>query len=279
MSGHGSSAQSAAPESDDWKAMKIPRNLADGHAASPPPVTRGRADQEGCRWDISTPCWDVLGSQSADPRQVLAVVCRWYWYPVYAFLRGLGVDADDARDVTQGFFAGVLERNDLARLDPARGRFRCWLRTAAKRHLYNEIDRARAKKRGRAVTISIDALSAEERLRVEARAVQLASDELFDRRWAVTVLERTLLRLQAEYAAKGKAELFAQLEGTLVAGESELEDAELGARMGKSAGAVRQERHRMRQAYRRLLRHEVRLTVCSPDGVEDEIRRLMVAVA
>src|SRR5215831_19254078 len=119
-------------------------------AEAPKPTDASRASRRS-RWDILTPCWNVLGASNLDPRDALAVVCRWYWYPVYAFIRSLGVDRDDARDVTQGFFAGILERNDLARLDPARGRFRSWLRTAAKRHLYNELDRARAKKRGRSL--------------------------------------------------------------------------------------------------------------------------------
>lgn len=231
------------------------------------------------RWDILTPCWNVLGSNNLDPREALAVVCRWYWYPVYAFIRSLGVDRDDARDVTQGFFAGVLERNDLARLDPARGRFRSWLRTAAKRHLYNELDRARAKKRSRSLTVSIDALSAEERLRMEVDAGQLPSDQLFDRRWALTVIERSIARLRAFYAAKGKAELFAQLEDTLALGEAEQRDAELAARLGKSPGAVRQERHRMRKQYRRCLREEVALTVQTSTDVDDEIRSLLLALA
>ena len=230
-------------------------------------------------WDILTPCWDVIGPSHADPQRALAVVCQWYWFPVYAFIRSLGVGAEEARDVTQGFFAGVLERNDLARLDPARGRFRSWLRTAAKRHLYNELDRARAKKRGRALTISIDALSAEERLRMEATLSPLASDASFDRHWALMVIERTIGRPRDFYAAKGKAELFAQLEDTLAAGEAELNDAQLGVRLGKSAGAVRQERHRMRNHYRRFLRHEVGLTVRSPHAVDDEIRRLLVALS
>src|SRR4029077_11164155 len=113
-------------ESDDWRAMKSTsgehgNGLANVGLDSKNPLTGRRRS----RWNMLTPCWDVLGPGQADPRRALAVVCKWYWYPVYAFIRRLGVPADDARDVTQGFFVGLLERNDLARLDPARGRFRC----------------------------------------------------------------------------------------------------------------------------------------------------------
>jgi RNA polymerase sigma-70 factor (ECF subfamily) len=227
----------------------------------------------------NTPWKELLSARARDPRHALAVVCHHYWYPVYGFIRSLGVPQEDALDVTQGFFVGVLERNDLAKIDPALGRFRSWLRTAAKSHLYNEIDRARAKKRGQALTLSIDALTAEQRLELEAKDDRLGPDRLFDRRWALTVTGRTLARLKLRYVEQGKANLFASLAASLGKGESEVNDVELAALLGKTPGALRQERHRMRKQYRSFLRQEVTLTVSAPDEIDDEIRHLIDALS
>jgi RNA polymerase sigma factor (sigma-70 family) len=254
--------QTSEPRDSAMRAFPAPRAAAGGAAHA----------------FIDTPWNELLRARARDPRQAVALVCQHYWFPVYGFIRTLGVAQDEALDVTQGFFAGVLERDDLARVDPARGRFRSWLRSAARAHLYNELDRARAKKRGQAVTLSIDALSAAQRLALEPHDDGLSPDRLFDRRWALTVTERTLERLRARYAEQGKAELFAGLAPGLGAGEGELSDGELCTLLGKSQGALRQERHRMRQQYKSFLRQEVTLTVASADAVDDEIRQLIDAL-
>jgi|HubBroStandDraft_1064217.scaffolds.fasta_scaffold99494_2 RNA polymerase sigma factor (sigma-70 family) len=225
--------------------------------------------------------WSVVlaarGGESARARAALESLCRAYWYPLYAFLRRTGQSPHDAEDSVQGFFAVCLEKNYLAAADEAKGRFRSFLLLALKRFLGKERDKARAGKRGAGQElIALDSLTAEQRYALEP-AEHLSADKLFERRWALTLLEQVLSRLRGEQAASGPRDAFEQLKEFLLAGGRGTPYAELAARLGTSEGAVKVAVHRLRQRYRQLLEEEIANTVTSPEEAEDE-RRYLLAV-
>lgn len=225
------------------------------------------------RWSLVAAAADL----TSDTRAALEELCELYWPPVYSFVRRSGRDAPDAFDLTQGFFARILEHNDLAAVDPARGRFRSWLLGALKHFLANEWRASTALKRGGGATIlSLDALAAEGRYAHEP-VDPLTPERLYERRWALTVLERVLSRLHAECAADGNAARFEALKGFLT-GEGMSYDA-LARELGEPAGTLRVAVHRLRRRYRDLLCDEIAETVERPEDVEDEIRQLMAALA
>jgi RNA polymerase sigma factor (sigma-70 family) len=233
-----------------------------------------RAAPRAARQRFLTTRWSLV-VQAAEPggAAALAALCRDYWTPVHAFIQGHGVSSEDAADVTQEFFEALLARNAIARVDQARGQFRSWLRSCARNHLYNWF----AKRRGlavggRAVHVSAD-LHADE-LRNDETA-----ERLFDRRWALTVLERALSRLKARYERAGKGDLFTHLHGGLGGGGgSEHNDKELSILLGKSVGAIKVERHRLKRRFQECLRAEVLETVASPSDVDEELKRLIEAL-
>ena len=222
--------------------------------------------------------WSVVLAAAGDAEDALATLCRAYWYPLYAFLRRQGLNTHDAEDVTQGFFAHIVETDALAQVDRAKGRFRTFLLASLKHFLADERDRAKAQKRGggRAV-ISLDACEAEERYALEPRD-ELSPDKLFDRRWAIAVIERALARLDAEYSATGKGALFSALKPLLTAPGSARPYAEIGAEFGMNEGAVKVAVHRLRQRYGAALRAEIAETVGSADEVDEELRHLLDAL-
>jgi len=214
-------------------------------------------------------------SPTTDSRQALATLCQTYWHPVYAFIRRNGHDRDQAQDLAQGFFALLLEKNYLVAANRQRGRFRSFLLTAVKHFLANEWDREHAQKRGGGqVPISIDAVEAE-KWYVPAVVEEATPESLFERRWALSLLEHVMARLHAEFAVAGKAE---QLERLSVFLNRDSEDArykEVADEMGLSAGALRMSVHRIRRAYRQLLREEIAQTVSTPEETDEEIRFLL----
>jgi RNA polymerase sigma-70 factor (ECF subfamily) len=222
----------------------------------------------------------VAAGRKSSPESAVALaeLCQSYWYPLYAFVRQQGHSADDAQDFTQGFFARLLEKNYLDDVDRQRGRFRSFLLVALKHFISNERDRARAQKRGGgASTVDWDAADAEARYRAEP-ATNLTPEKLFDRQWALSVLDRTLARLEADYRAAGKIAIFEVLKPSL-AGDGELKShAELGERLAMSPGAVKVAVHRLRRRYRDLLRSEIAQTVADTDDVEAELRDLLAAL-
>lgn len=225
---------------------------------------------------FQTTRWRVVLGAGQGAREHLAELCRSYWYPVYAFIRSQGVTPDDAHDVTQGLFAKLLEGDDLSKLNPEIGRFRCWLRMVAKNYLHNELARARRIKRGGGLQQpSFDAMTAEERYKLEPRQEGLAPDVLFDRRWAVTLTRRASQQLRDLYASKEKAELFARLEPTLVQDENDISDAELCRLLGRTPESVRQARWRLKGEYRQCLRLEVCGTLADPAAADEELRQLI----
>jgi RNA polymerase sigma-70 factor (ECF subfamily) len=222
--------------------------------------------------------WSVVLAAAGDADAALAALCRAYWFPLYAFIRRQGVAPHDAEDLTQGFFAHLLGKGALAHVDRAKGRFRTFLLASLKHFLADERDRAHAQKRGGGQpAISLDACAAEERYALEPRD-ELSPDRLFDRRWAVAVIEQALARLDAEYAAAGKSELFAELKPLLTGGGGTRPYAEIGATLGMNEGAVKIAVHRLRQRYRAALRAEIAETVGSAEDVEAELRYLLEAL-
>jgi len=208
----------------------------------------------------------------------LASLCSIYWYPLYAFVRRRGHGAEDAHDLTQEFFARLLEKDFLAGVDRTKGKFRAFLLVACNHFLANERDRARAKKRGGGRPIlSLDAGDAEGRYCAEP-ADALTPEKLFERRWALALLQQVMARLREEFGAKGKGPLFDRLRGFLV-GEKGTGYGQAAEELGLSEGAVKVAVHRLRQRYRELLHEEIGRTVATPEQVDEEIRSLFAALS
>ena len=228
---------------------------------------------------FATTHWSVVlatgGDDPTEARAALEELCSAYWYPLYAYVRRRGHSPHDAQDLTQGFFARLLEKDYLAAADRTRGRFRSFLLASLKHYLANEWDRARAKKRGGAERIvRLDARSAEGRYALEP-SHELTAERAFERRWALTVLDHVMLRLREQYSAAGKATLFDALKGALAGGREAPPCAEVADGLGMTEGAVRVAAHRLRRRYRDLLRSEIAETVDAPDHVSEELRYLM----
>src|SRR3954470_15999964 len=230
---------------------------------------------------FATTRWSVVlkaGASSPAADDALARLCRAYWYPLYAFVRRQGHSPHDAQDLTQGFFARLLEKNDLAAVDRSKGKFRSFLLAAMKHFLANEWDRARALKRGGGVTlISIDDAEAEGRYAHEA-AEQSTAEQLFDRRWALTLLDQVLARLETEMAVAGKRATFDALKFSLT-GEQAAAYEEIARRLGTTEGALKVAIHRLRDRYRTLLREQIADTVGSTADVDEELRHLFSALS
>jgi RNA polymerase sigma-70 factor (ECF subfamily) len=230
--------------------------------------------------EFHTTRWSVVlaaqrGSDTSRAHAALAALCRDYWYPLYAFVRRRGHAPHDAQDLTQAFFATLLETNATA-ADPKRGRFRSYLLGALKHFLANDFHRANAQKRGGGQQlVEWDALEPEARYALEP-AEQTDADALFDRRWALDVLDRAMKRLRAEFAAKKGESTFEVLKGTLSGAEASRE--ELAKKLGMTEGALKVAIHRLRQRYREVLRAEIAETVNSPEEVEDEMRHLVAVL-
>jgi len=241
----------------------------------PTPPSSERGVQRGI---FATTHWSVvLSAQDKDsPRSVeaLEMLCRAYWYPLYAYARRAGQTPADAEDLTQSFFARLLEKDYLKSAVREKGRFRTFLLMAMKRFVANEWDRQHAQKRGGfAPRVAIDQALAESRFAAEPSHT-LQPDVLFDRQWAMTLLERTMAQLQEEYLVTGRATLFEYLQSCLAKEESGLPYAEIAARLHLTEAAVKMAVHRLRVRYREILRGEIADTVSSPGEIEEELRHL-----
>ena len=222
-------------------------------------------------WSVVLTARDENSSKSSE---ALEALCRTYWFPLYAFVRRQGRNPHDAQDLTQEFFARLLEKDYLKSATQEKGRFRTFLLMALKRFLANEWDRQSAQKRGGAVrVVPIDPEFAESRF-VAGPAHELQPDLLFDRQWACTLLERTMARLHEEYVATGRAKLFELLRGCIAKDESALPYAEIATRLNLTEPAVKMAVQRLRARYREILRTEIADTVTGPEEVEEEIRHL-----
>ncbi len=210
---------------------------------------------------------------SPEGEQALADLCRRYWYPLYAFVRRRVGDEHQARDLTQEFFARLLEKNLLAAAEPERGRFRAFLLTTARNFLVNEWEKSQAAKRGGGWTaLPLDFAWGETRYQREP-ADPWTAEKLYERQWTLLLLEQVCARLRAHYEAEGKGELFERLKGYLV-GEAGPSYAEVGQALGMREGAVKVAVHRLRERYRELVRAEVAQTVADEGDIDEEIRAL-----
>jgi RNA polymerase sigma-70 factor (ECF subfamily) len=227
-------------------------------------------------WSIVLAAGD---SVSPEADAALAELCRTYWYPLYAFVRRKGHSPHDAQDLTQSFFARLLEKNYVAQADRERGRFRTYLLAALTHFLADEWDKTRRLKRGgdREI-ISFDAASAEERYRLEP-IDQLDASKLYERRWVTTLFDKVLARLEQEFRDSGKGDLFDGLKSSLLGEDSGSSYLQLGARLNLTESAVKQAVHRMRRRYRELFREEIAQTVSAPREVEDELKHLFAVLS
>jgi RNA polymerase sigma-70 factor (ECF subfamily) len=212
---------------------------------------------------------------SPQAEAALAELCQTYWYPLYAYIRRRGNNPNDAEDLTQGFFARLLEKNYIGDVKPGVGRFRSFLLASLKHFLANEWDRAQTSKRGGGkVIVSLDEADAEARYQFEP-VENVTLETLYEQRWALTVLERVLARLRTEFVATEKAELFDRLKIFLSTDQPDCSYAEIATRTGLKEGTVKVAVHRLRRRYGELLRAEIGNTVNDPHEVEDEVRHLI----
>jgi RNA polymerase sigma-70 factor (ECF subfamily) len=230
---------------------------------------------------FTTTHWSVvLEAQGESPaaQEALEKLCRTYWRPIYSFLRRKGVSPEEAEDITQGFFAQLLERGSLDAVRKEKGRLRSFLLGGLKYFLTDEQRRALAVKRGKGQRlISFEELRADERIEMEP-ADTVTAEIIYERRWALTLLERVLSRLKDEYRAAGNAELFDSLKELLPDEPGAPSQADIAARLGMTENAVRQAFYRFRQRYQSLLREEIANTVATPGDIEDELRHLIAVL-
>jgi RNA polymerase sigma factor (sigma-70 family) len=217
-------------------------------------------------------------SDTTRAHDALAKLCQTYWHPLYAYARRRGNSPEDAQDLTQGFFAHLLEHNAVATVNRDKGRFRSFLLASMNHFLSDEWDKARAQKRGADKVSSLDTQSAETWLEQQP-SESLTPEKAFELRWAITLLEQVYQRLEEEHRRQGKAELFETLRTSLAGPGNAAPYAELGQRLGMSEGAVKVAVHRLRQRYRVLLRETIAETVASEAEVEEELRYLLRIVA
>jgi RNA polymerase sigma-70 factor (ECF subfamily) len=207
-------------------------------------------------------------------REALEHLCKAYWYPLYVHVRRVGWSPADAQDLTQEFFARLIERRSLRLADPDRGRFRSFLLTALKHFLADEWDRLRAQKRGGdREFLSWDGLAAEERYQLEPQDPG-SPERAYERRWAGMVLANALSRLEREYQRTGRLTEFNELKGFVWGAGAQGGYADVGARLGATEGAIKVAVHRLRTRFREALRHEVLQTVSSADEVDAELTHL-----
>ena len=241
-------------------------------AATPPPAQADAGRFAITRWSVV-----LRASRPGTPEaeEALELLCRTYWYPVYAYVRSRGHGQEDAQDLVQEFFARLLEKNWLAEIEPGGGKFRSFLLTAVKRFLANDYDHRRALKRGGGRTIlSLDEEQSEGRYLREP-ATQETPESTFERRWALAVLEQALAELRLEVVKAGKAKEFESL-GQFLSREAEPgEYGVIAGQLGMSPNAVAVAVHRLRQRYREVLRDCVANTLAEPSQIDEEVRQLI----
>ncbi len=223
---------------------------------------------------FATTHWSLVlsaGRNDTCARDALAALCRTYWPALHAYVRRRGVQPHDAEDLTQEFFARLLEHNWIARADATKGRFRSFLLTTLKRFLADEWDKTQAQKRGGGrAPVPLDS---------DAAGSGPTADQVYDRQWALALLELTMARLRAEFAQAGKSREFSRLKQFLTAARNEISYADVAAAAGLSEGAARVAVHRLRKRYRELFRDEIARTVADPAEVDPELRHLIAVLA
>jgi len=228
---------------------------------------------------FATTHWSVVltaGHGGSEPaRTALETLCRAYWYPIYFYIRRKGVGADDAQDLTQGFFAQIIAKEHLRRADREKGKFRTFLLSILDYFLAREWNRAHRQKRGgRIAFVSLDEQDPEERYKLEP-ANNETPEKNFLRQWALMTLRQTMNTLEAECQASGKAPLLQEARGILSGEQDTGRYAEIAKSLGVSEGAARVAVHRLRQRYGQLLREQIAQTVSGPEEIEEELRYLL----
>lgn len=224
----------------------------------------------------------VLSAGQADTpraRKALAELCQTYWYPLYVYVRRRGYSSHDAEDLTQGFFTRLLRLNSLAEVAPDRGKFRAFLLASMKNHLHTEWDRASAQKRDVRQTFSLDFDAAETRYHQEP-SENIPPELVFDRQWALTLLDRVIQRLRREYELSGRAVVFHELRSAITVGKDLVPHGDLATRLGMSEEAIRVAAHRLRRRYRQMLREAIAETVANESEIEaemDYLRRVIIS--
>src|SRR5437016_4042908 len=230
---------------------------------------------------FTTTHWSVvLEAQGRSPaaQAALEKLCRTYWRPIYGFVRRQGTETEKAKDLTQGFFALLLERRDLDAVRKEKGRLRSYLLTSLKHFLTNERNRATAIKRGEGQwLVPLDQLQQGERGGFEPADASTA-EQIYERRWALALLDQVLTRLGDEYRAAGNVILFERLKALLTDEPDRLSQAQIADELGMTENAVKQAFHRLRERYRQLLREEIAHTVMAPGDIEDELRHLIAVL-
>lgn len=247
--------------------------LSDRHA----PPRRSPNQFPTTRLSLVLAAADTPGTESRD---ALDALFRMYWYPLYVFIRRRGHDVEEARDLTQGFIASVLEKNTLRRFRREWGRFRSFLLACAKHFLSHQRDLAGAQKRGGGIpSVALDAVmqTAEGRYGLEPRD-DLTPDKVFEKRWALEVLDLAMARLRDEFVRDGKSEQFDRFKGYLTGDDDVPRYRELALKLNMTEGAVKVAVLRLRQRFHQCLREEISLTVVDPDDIGDEIRHLVAAI-
>jgi RNA polymerase sigma factor (sigma-70 family) len=231
---------------------------------------------------FETTHWSLVlaagGADSAAAHSALAALCESYWYPLYAYIRRWGATPDDARDLTQGFLTSLLERQDFKGLSQERGRFRAFLLASLRHFLANEMAKRRSQKRGGGIAaVPLMFQDAEERYLIEP--VDSATPEtLYERRWALTVIDRVLTGLRRESEAEGRTAEFDAIKACMLGRAAAGSYTAIAAQLGISEGAVRVAVYRLRRKFQSSLKHDIAETVSTPDQVEDEIRYLIRAL-
>jgi RNA polymerase sigma factor (sigma-70 family) len=252
----------------------------DGDASGSGISSAGLRGENGAAVFTTTHWSVVLEAQGKSPaaQDALEKLCRTYWRPVFSFIRRQGVGIEEAEDLTQGFFALLLERRDFDAVRREKGRLRSYLLTSVKHFLASEQRRAMAVKRGRGQRwVPFDELSGKQRDEIEP-ADSLTADRLYERRWALTLMEQVLRRLKDEYEIAGNAALFDWLKQLLPDEPGAPSRAEIATRLGMTENAVRQALHRFRHSYQILLREEISHTVAIASDIEDELRHLIAVL-
>ena len=232
-------------------------------------------------WFLTTHWSVVLSAQtqaSAQSAAALETLCRTYWHPLYAYVRRQGHSPADSQDLTQEFFARLLEKDYLQSVAQAKGKFRTFLLVMLKRFLADEWDKARTQKRGGGQVFCVDWSSAETRF-LQQPVEHLTPEKVYEQRWALTLLEQVYARLEQEYREQGRSTLFDALRFALTGSRSDVPYADLSRKLQTTEGALKVAVHRLRQRYREMLREAIADTVSRPEEVEEELRHLLQAVA
>jgi RNA polymerase sigma factor (sigma-70 family) len=242
---------------------------------SNPPLESRRTIFVTTRWSV------VLAAgrnDTTNSRGALARLCQTYWYPLYSYVRRRGYNAHDAQDLTQEFFARLLEKQSIASADPDRGRFRSFILTAMNNFHGQEWEKARAQNRGGGAEVfCLDLAQAEQRFDLEPASPE-TPDKDFDKKWALAVLESVVTQLENEYKSENKADLFAALKLTLTGSRESQPYADLSKTLGMTEAAIKVAVHRLRKRYRELLQTEIANTVSSPEEIKEEMRHLFAAL-